>query len=115
MEESVVSQCLSDAAALDAFIQSHTMCVAYFTGPDCAVCKALKPKLVELLARRFPEIAFGEVDCAASPALAASHSIFTIPTLVLFIQGKESLRRSRSFAPAALALELERPYSMLWA
>jgi thiol-disulfide isomerase/thioredoxin len=107
-------QLLSDTVALVGFIHAHPMCAVYFSAPGCAVCKALKPKLIYMLAERFPEIALGEVDCALSPATAAEYSVFTIPTLTVFTLGKESLRKSRSFGLAGLASELERPYSLVF-
>ncbi len=98
---------------LTGFISSHSICAAYFSGPDCAVCEILKPKLLELLQQRFPKLTVGEVDCAASPQLAAQQIVFTIPTLIVYFEGKEGIRKSRSFSLAELASELERPYSML--
>jgi len=110
----MTNQLLTDAAAVDAFLRTGDMCAVYFTGADCGVCKALKPKLVEMLAERFPQLVFGEVDCAETPDLAAMHSVFTVPTLIVFTRGKESLRRSRSFGIGELAAQLERPYSLLF-
>ena len=105
---------LNDQQALDAFTGAHPIGVLYFTGPDCAVCKALKPRLREMLARDFPEAGFAEVDCAASPALSADLGVFTLPTVILFIDGRESLRRSRAFGLGELAEALQRPYSLLY-
>lgn len=109
-----MSERLTDKVALEGFLQAHAMCALYFTTPDCAVCKVLKPKLIDMLAQEFPEMAFAEVDCALSPALAAGHSVFAVPTLIVFTLGKESQRKSRSFGLGALASELERPYSLLF-
>ena len=109
-----LSRKLTDEADFIGFIQRHPMCAVYFTGPDCNLCKALKPKLFELLGRRFNEMAVAEVDCEASPALAAQQAIFTIPTLTIYIEGKESQRKARAFSLEELAREIERPYGMLF-
>lgn len=95
------------------FIRSHPICAIYFSGPDCAVCEVLKPKLFELLQQRFPKLVLGEVNCANSPQLAAQMSVFTIPTLIVYFEGKEGLRKSRSFSLAELAQQLARPYEIL--
>ena len=105
---------LSDQAALERFVHSHQICVLYYSAPDCGVCAALKPKLSAMLEQEFPKLAFAEVDCALSPALAAGYSVFAVPTLIVFTQGKESLRKSRSFGLGVLAAELERPYSLVY-
>lgn len=91
------------------------MCVVYFTAPDCAVCQALKPKVKAMLSQRFPRIAFAEVDCASTPDLAALQGIFSLPTLTLYIEGRETLRKVRAFGLGEVAGDLERPYSMLFA
>ena len=105
---------VSDAVALEQFVHSHPICVLYFSTPDCGVCTAVKPKLSAMLERGFPEIAFAEVDCVLSPALAAGYSVFSVPTLIVFTEGRESLRKSRSFGLGGLSAELERPYSLLY-
>lgn len=105
---------LSDSAALAGFLREHPICAIYFTTPDCGVCRVLKPKLARMLAERFPRVGFAQVDCAASPALAADMGVFAVPTLILFTEGRESLRRSRSFSLEDLASALERPYGLLY-
>lgn len=105
---------LSDSAALAGFLREHPICAIYFTTLDCGVCRVLKPKLAQMLAERFPQVGFGQVDCAATPALAADMGVFAVPTLILFTEGRESLRRSRSFSLEDLASALERPYGLLY-
>lgn len=109
-----MSELLFSADAVDGFLASHPICALYFSAPNCAVCDVLKPKLIAMLTRRFPRIGIGEVDCSQLPSLAAGYSVFTVPSLVVFTEGKESLRKMRSFGIAALASELERPYSLFY-
>lgn len=108
-----MSQTLASEAEFTGFIQRHQICSVYFSGPDCTVCKTLKPKLFEMLNDRFPAVAIGEVDCAVSPQLAAQQVVFSIPTMIIYIEGREAIRKVRSFSPSELALELERPYTMI--
>lgn len=107
-------QIVSDSSEKNRFVAEHPICVLYFTTPDCGVCKVLKPKLMAMLDERFPGVGFAQVDCAAAPALAADMSVFAVPTLVLFTDGRESLRKARSFGLEELATSLERPYRMLY-
>ena len=90
----------------------HPLCAVYFSGPDCSVCAALKPKLFELLQHRFPKLVLAEVDCAVSPDLAAQQMVFTIPTLIVYFDGREAIRKVRSFSLGQLSGELERPYGI---
>ena len=61
-----VSQDLSNPASVADFLREHPICALYFTTPDCGICKVLKPRLVQMLTERFPEMGFGQVDCAAA-------------------------------------------------
>lgn len=108
-----MSQVLASEAEFTGFIQRHPICAVYFSGPDCSVCKRLKPKLFEMLNERFPAVAIGEVDCAVSPQLAAQQVVFSIPAMTIYIEGRETIRKLRSFSPSELALELERPYTII--
>jgi thioredoxin-like negative regulator of GroEL len=63
---------LANRAALEMFLHSRPICLLYFSTPDCGVCAVLKPKLGALLEQEFPKIAFAEVNCARSPALAGT-------------------------------------------
>lgn len=97
-----------------AFVRSHGAAAVYFSGPDCHVCTALKPKLLELLDSDFPALTVVEVDCSVAPELAAQLTVFAIPTLIVFFDGAECLRKTRSFSLVELADELQRLYSLFF-
>lgn len=105
---------LAQEQDLHAFVQRQPLCAIYFSSPDCAVCQALRPKLLELLHRGFPRLALAEVDCRDTPALAAQEGVFSVPTLIVYVEGREGLRKARAFALGELARELRRPYQLLF-
>ena len=107
-----MTRALDTSTALDEFVGTHPVAAVYFSSPDCQVCHVLKPKLRELLAARFPRLAWAEVDCAAHPEPAAQQQVFAVPTLVIYFDGHEAIRKSRNIAPAALVAEMERPYGL---
>ena len=39
--------------------------------------------------------------------------VFTIPTLIVYLYGREAMRKTRSFSLTELLRELERTYSIL--
>ena len=96
------------------FLRQQPAAAVYFSGPDCSVCTVLKPRVMELLLQRFTSVATAEVDCAAAPELAAQLGVLTIPTLIVYFDGSELLRKVRNFSPAQLADELARPYSLFF-
>lgn len=97
----------------DLFINSGDMRLVYISRPSCGVCKALIPKIEDMLGD-FPEIKAGYVDLDKIPEAAGKFSIFTIPGILIFIQGKESIRKARYVSVDQLAGEIDRYYSMLF-
>ena len=99
---------------LSSRIVSEDAVLAYFSTPQCHVCKVLRPKVEALLAERFPQVRFEYVDTTAHPAEAAQRLIFAVPTLVLFFGGQEAGRLSRNLGLGQLAEFIERPYGIFF-
>lgn len=93
--------------ALRQVIASHDLVLAYCSTPDCNVCKVLMPKVQEMVAA-VGDWEFLYVNVAESSEIAGQHLIFTVPTLLLFVQGREVKRFSRHFGLEALRGELVR-------
>jgi thioredoxin 1 len=96
------------------FVRENPGAVVYFSTPTCNVCKVLKPKLKELLAKDYPEMKFAYVDCEAAKELAAQNQIFAVPTIQFLFDGREFFRKSRNINLNSLANDLERPYNMMF-
>jgi len=96
------------------FISKNGGAVTYFSTPQCNVCKVLKPKLKLLLSEHFPEMKFGYINTVEAQELAAQNQVFTVPTILLHLDGKEFIRKSRNVNLNVLAEELERPYDMMF-
>lgn len=86
----------------------------YFSHQLCNVCKVLKPKIEELLNTEFPQMQMYYCDTMEHPEIAAQNSIFAVPTLVIYFEGKEYIRKSRNFGINELQNEIARPYSLLF-
>ncbi len=99
---------------LKAFIASHRATLIYFASQDCGVCDAIEPKLLGLLGELFPHLVVGRVDCTKAPAIAAQYSIFSVPTVVVYVEGRETFRRARNFSVSEVRRELARPYDLLF-
>lgn len=96
------------------FIKQHDAVVAYFSHDECNVCKVLKPKVLDLLNERFPKTEFVYVNIKEIPEISAQQSIFTVPTLVVYFEGKEFIRKSRNIGIEELASAIERPYQLMF-
>jgi thioredoxin-like negative regulator of GroEL len=86
----------------------------YFSTEQCNVCKVLKPKVAELIEENFPEIKLFYVDIEKAPVISGQYRIFTIPTILVFFDGKEFLRKSRNVGLGELEKEIRRPYDMMF-
>ena len=86
----------------------------YFSTPQCNVCKVLKPKISEFIESEFPEIKMGYINSELLPEVAAQNQVFTVPTILVFLDGKEFIRKSRNINMNEFQVELERPYSMFF-
>ncbi len=54
----------------------------------------------------------GYVNSELLPEVSAQQSIFTVPTVVVFLDGKEFIRKSRNISLSEFQKDIERPYSM---
>lgn len=88
--------------------------LVYFSHEKCNVCKVLKPKIHNLLQTNFPKIEMFYSDTVLYPEVAAQNSIFTVPTILVFFNGKEFLRKSRNVGIEELRKEIERPYKLMF-
>lgn len=62
--------------------------VVDFWAPWCGPCRAMAPRLEQLAASYASEIHVRKVNVDKAPSLAAKFGIRSIPTLVLFKEGK---------------------------
>lgn len=80
--------------AVDRFIASYPLTLVYISRTGCSVCHALLPQVAELM-KKFPEINLGHVNSAEVEEVAERFTVFSVPAMLLFIEGKEYLREAR--------------------
>ena len=94
--------------------QNSNACMFYFSHKACGVCSVLKPKVEELIQTDFPLLQLYYVDINLSPEIAGQASVFTVPTLAVYFDSKELIRKSRNVGLRELAQAIERPYKLLF-
>ncbi len=104
---------LNSKEDLDKVVSEPVMSLIYFSSESCGVCKSLRPKIESLL-DAYPNIKGSYVDVEKNTKLGISHSIFTIPSILVFIEGKETLRESRHLSVVELESKIDRYYKMLF-
>lgn len=91
----------------------HDMLLIYFGSVYCGVCNAMKPKLEKIL-EKYPKIKSVEVEAEKDPELSALYNVFTIPVIILYIKGKETIREARIISLDNLELKISRYYDLLY-
>lgn len=87
--------------------------LVYFFSDRCAPCVSLRPKVEKLLQESFPEMKLILIDSEKQPEIAADHSVFANPTLLLFFDGREHHRLSKYVSISQLSEVIGRPYHLL--
>lgn len=95
-------------------ISKEEAVLLYFSTTSCSVGEAVEPKVRELLGSKFPKIKFRLVDINFQSEVAAHYTAFTEPTVLVFFDGKESIRKSRSFSVSELDESIERLYQLFF-
>jgi len=94
-------------------IEQNLAVMVYFSAPTCGVCHALKPKLVEAIESNFSKFKVISVDTSTDQETAAHFSVFTIPTVLIFLDAREFLRKSRHMSVDEVIREIKRPYDIM--
>jgi thioredoxin-like negative regulator of GroEL len=94
-------------------IKENLAVMVYFSAPTCNVCHALKPKLLEALDNNFKEFVVESVDISTQEDIAPHFGVFAIPTVLIFLDGKEFLRKSRHMSVDEVIREIKRPYEIM--
>ncbi|MCF6137260.1 thioredoxin family protein [Pseudalkalibacillus berkeleyi] len=102
---------LQSITAVDQFIATNQMSFIYVTRTNCSVCHALLPRVREML-NQYENIHLGQVNADDVTEIAGHFSIFTVPVLLLFVEGKEMIREARFVQIEALDTQIGRIYEM---
>ncbi len=107
-------QPLGSRAELQGLVASEKALLVYVSTPSCGVCASMKPKVLALAREHFPRMAVRYLDAAAVPEAAGQLSVFAVPAVLVFFEGRETVREARNFGIAELGAKIDRYYSMLF-
>lgn len=85
---------LKSVAAVKEVIQSESLTFLYIGQENCSVCHGLKPQISKIMSA-YPEVRLVELDALEVPDVAEAFQVLTVPVLLLFVEGKEYLRKAR--------------------
>lgn len=95
-------------------VSTEQALLVYFSTDMCQVCKVLKPKINALVQEEFPLLMPLYIDSTKLPGIAGQYRIFTAPTILVFFEGHETIRKNRNIGVDELKREIQRPYSLLF-
>ncbi len=95
-------------------IENEQAVLAYFYNNNCAPCISLRPKVEELVAGSFPRLKLVFINSEKHPEITGFYGIFSNPTLIVFLDGKEYRRESKYISILQLEETISRPYNMIF-
>ena len=107
-------QVISSIEEFRVVVDENEAVLAWFSIEACSVCEVLKPKVAQMVSECFPKIKAVYIPSDQLPEVAAQLRIFTAPTVIVFFDGQETIRKSRTFGIYELKAEIQRPYSLLF-
>lgn len=95
------------------FIESGRIRILYLSRPECGVCRAIKPKVIDLI-EQYSEIEGAYINMDKIPESAGQFSIFTIPGIIVYIDGKEMIREARYISIDDISSRIDRFYKIIY-
>lgn len=109
----IIMKELNTLDEMDEFIKNNTIAMIYFASEACSVCGVLLPKIEEMIIK-FPKVKISKVQIDNFTEAAGQYSIFTLPAILVYIEGKEIIREARFISVGMLEESIERYYELLF-
>lgn len=84
---------LTNIHDIEQALADHRLCLFYIKAPDCGVCNVMLNK-VETIVAHFPTLCSIYTDITEEPLIAGRFLVYSGPTVLLLMEGKEVYRAS---------------------
>ncbi|MCF8361874.1 MAG: thioredoxin family protein [Prolixibacteraceae bacterium] len=92
----------------DKILADHPLVLAYFSGENCSVCNTLRPKVEMLVEQQFPSVKYIEIKSEKAPYITAKYSVFSIPVVMFFVEGRDYIREARNISLDELTKKMDK-------
>lgn len=89
------------------YIKENKLTFVYISRENCGICHVIQPQVQEML-KEFPAIKPIQVSADDIPEVASQFTVFTVPALLLFVEGKEVIREARFVVMEELRRKFQR-------
>ena len=98
---------LTNIYDIEQALADHRICLFYIKAPDCGVCNVMLDK-VESIVTHFPALCSIYTDITEEPLIAGRFLVYSGPTVLLFMEGKEVYRTSGFINLAELEIRIKK-------
>ncbi len=93
-------------------LERHPIVVGYFSTESCNVCKVLRPQVRQMV-EEMGGAHFEYIDTEKSPMLRGQYLVFSVPTIIVFVEGRETKRFNRYLSLQELQAYLQQMMEMV--
>ncbi|PCI35508.1 MAG: thiol reductase thioredoxin [Flavobacteriaceae bacterium] len=108
------TQLIDTIEEYEQIISQQEAVLFYYSSISCGVAEALEPKVRRLIQEKFPKINYHLINLPFSKKICAAHSVFVEPTILVYFNGKESIRKSRNISTLDLEKSIARLYKIFF-
>lgn len=95
-------------------LETKRAALFYFAGNSCNVAEALMPKVASLIDNKFPNISLFFINMESNPDITSEIQVYIEPTILVYFDGKEFIRKSRNTGIIELEEAINRPYKLIY-
>lgn len=96
------------------FVNQNDAVLLYLYNTSCGICNALRPKVKDLIEQKFPEIKLIIINATENQEFAAQIRMLSVPSIILYMEGKEFFRANGLIALSDFELKIRRPYEIMF-
>lgn len=85
-----------------------------FSLETCSVCKPVHLQLDKVFRDKFNLINYQKINLDENKELKGKYMIFSVPTFILFFEGKEIVRVSGVFSISELIEKIDKVYNLIF-